>query len=237
MTTTKTKITYELKNRLSELVRYIKFDTEYTTQEKIAKKIGMPHTNLSSALRGNEKYLTNGTVNSFCSAFPKISKEWLLTGKGNMLIGDTTVGDNNNIQKGDNNNINSHNNTSTTIEKQYINKKDFDFEKFTMIANDFPALGVTDKDGRIKVVSRDFEKQTGYSIYDCIGKTFAEVLQRDDFPKAETSRLRVLLKSGEYFHAEMKPYYHKNGTKLLCDIHIFPFDEGFVSAANFLEIE
>lgn len=169
--------------------------------------------------------------------FPKVNKIWMLADEGNMLIGDTTVGDNNNIQKGDNNNINSHNNTSTTIEKQYINKKDFDFEKFTMIANDFPALGVTDKDGRIKVVSRDFEKQTGYSIYDCIGKTFAEVLQRDDFPKAETSRLRVLLKSGEYFHAEMKPYYHKNGTKLLCDIHIFPFDEGFVSAANFLEIE
>ena len=75
-------------DRLKEVVGYIqyKYKDEYKTQTLIANKIEFTRNNLSSALKGDEKYLTEGLADKIVAAFPEISKDWLLTGNGSMLI-------------------------------------------------------------------------------------------------------------------------------------------------------
>lgn len=75
-------------DRLKEVVSYIqyKYKDEYKTQTLIANKIEFTRNNLSSALKGDEKYLTEGLADKIVVAFPEISKDWLLTGNGSMLV-------------------------------------------------------------------------------------------------------------------------------------------------------
>ena len=75
-------------DRLKEVVGYIryKYKDEYKTQTLIANKIEFTRNNLSSALKGDEKYLTEGLADKIVAAFPEISKDWLLTGNGSMLV-------------------------------------------------------------------------------------------------------------------------------------------------------
>lgn len=48
-------------------------------------------TNVSSALNGKERYLTDSFVRDFCQTFGTINPDWLLNGDGSMLLaGDTT---------------------------------------------------------------------------------------------------------------------------------------------------
>lgn len=55
-------------------------------QKDIASKIGGNHTNISSALKGNKKYLTDNLLLRINNAFNNIFNEsWLLTGEGDML--------------------------------------------------------------------------------------------------------------------------------------------------------
>ena len=76
-------------DRLKKAIRYIKGSTEYSNQTLIAEKIDFGRTNLSAALNGEEKYLTDGLISKVTSAFPEINKDWLLTGNGEMLVQDT----------------------------------------------------------------------------------------------------------------------------------------------------
>lgn len=75
-------------DRLKEVVSYIqyKYKDEYKTQTLIANRIEFTRNNLSSALKGDEKYLTEGLADKIVAAFPEISKDWLLTGNGSMLV-------------------------------------------------------------------------------------------------------------------------------------------------------
>ncbi len=83
--TTKSSIK-KMADRLKKAVRYIKGSTEYVNQALIAEKIDFGRTNLSAALNGEEKYLTEGLIEKVITAFPEINKDWLLTGNGEMLI-------------------------------------------------------------------------------------------------------------------------------------------------------
>lgn len=83
--TTKSSIK-KMADRLKKAVRYIKGSTEYSNQTLIAEKIDFGRTNLSAALNGEEKYLTEGLISKVTSSFPEINKDWLLTGNGEMLI-------------------------------------------------------------------------------------------------------------------------------------------------------
>lgn len=73
--------------RLKEFMEYlfVKDPKAYKTQAKVSKAIGVDRSNLSTALNGSEKYLTEGLVKKIVSAFPEISENWLLTGEGEML--------------------------------------------------------------------------------------------------------------------------------------------------------
>lgn len=84
--TTKSSIKKIDVNRLKEALNYIQYKTEYKTQTAIAGKIDFSRNNLSSAAKGEDKYLTEGLADKIATAFPEISKDWLLTGNGSMLI-------------------------------------------------------------------------------------------------------------------------------------------------------
>lgn len=84
--TTKSSIKKIDVNRLNEVLNYIQYKTEYKTQTAIAGKIDFSRNNLSSAAKGDDKYLTEGLADKIAAAFPEINKDWLLTGNGSMLV-------------------------------------------------------------------------------------------------------------------------------------------------------
>ena len=92
-----------LDKRLSNVMDYLleKNPKLYKTKTNVAEAIGFPRTNLSAALKGEEKYLTDNIVNKFASAFPELNKVWLLTGEGNMLAGVPLVRDLSAIPQGE----------------------------------------------------------------------------------------------------------------------------------------
>ena len=84
--TTKSSIKKIDVNRLNEVLNYIQYKTEYKTQTAIAGKIDFSRNNLSSAAKGEDRYLTEGLADKIAAAFPEINKDWLLTGNGSMLV-------------------------------------------------------------------------------------------------------------------------------------------------------
>lgn len=72
---------------IKEAVNYLKFQKGFKTQKAIANELGYKATNFSSALNGDERYLTDNFVEKFCSTF-NINKNWLQTGEGKMLKSD-----------------------------------------------------------------------------------------------------------------------------------------------------
>ena len=76
--------------RLSEIVRSIKFGYKLT-QREVAIKIGLKSaTYLSDVLNGRHP-VSEQISDSLIKAFPEYSKDWLLTGEGTMLAGDGEV--------------------------------------------------------------------------------------------------------------------------------------------------
>lgn len=77
----------------------------------------MSPANLSSALRGDSRYLTDGLATKVCTNFIFINKDWLLTGEGEMLrdgiVMQNMYGDNQ-IAGGDITNGAGGNTTTTT---------------------------------------------------------------------------------------------------------------------------
>lgn len=78
-------------DRLSEVVKYLRFRGFASTQKEVAALLGMSPANLSSALRGDSRYLTDGLATKVCTNFVFINKDWLLTGEGEMLLTEDKV--------------------------------------------------------------------------------------------------------------------------------------------------
>ena len=71
--------------RLSEIVRSIKFQYKLT-QREVAMKIGLKSaTYLSDVLNGRHP-VSEQISDSLVEVFPEYSKDWLLTGEGSMLL-------------------------------------------------------------------------------------------------------------------------------------------------------
>jgi hypothetical protein len=77
------------KERFNKLIRYIiwAYDVPFQSALKtISKKVGVGHSNLSTALRGNEIYLTDSLVTKVNYAYGEpFRREWLVFGTGDML--------------------------------------------------------------------------------------------------------------------------------------------------------
>ena len=79
----------EKKERFNKLIRYIiwAYDVPFQSALKtIAEKVGVGHSNLSTALRGNEIYLTDSLITKVNYAYGEpFRREWLIFGTGDML--------------------------------------------------------------------------------------------------------------------------------------------------------
>lgn len=73
-------------NRLNSVYRHLYSIGKVQSKSDFAKKIGYGRANTSSALNGDERYLTDNFFSLVASAFNEIDLDWLLTGKGSMLV-------------------------------------------------------------------------------------------------------------------------------------------------------
>ena len=83
------------KERFNKLIRYIiwAYDVPFQSALKtIAEKVGVGHSNLSTALRGNKIYLTDNLVTKVNYAYGEpFRREWLIFGTGDMLADTSQV--------------------------------------------------------------------------------------------------------------------------------------------------
>lgn len=73
--------------RLNEAFNYLRYSGLVATQKDISDALGSSPSNISKALKGDEKVLTDNFLVRFSDAFSEISSAWLLTGEGDMLGG------------------------------------------------------------------------------------------------------------------------------------------------------
>ena len=110
------------RERFNAAFDYLKSHGLFHTQKELAEKMGAAAPNVSSALKGDPKILTDRFLHRFNNAFGDIfSLEWLCLGEGVMVAGDTdaiikernqtVIGDNNTTTQ---NNSSSNNNNTTT---------------------------------------------------------------------------------------------------------------------------
>lgn len=71
---------------INEAVNYLIYKKMISSQEELAKKVGVAKESISRALNGNKSYLTDKFLNKFNETFDNIFNiNWLLYGDGEML--------------------------------------------------------------------------------------------------------------------------------------------------------
>ena len=71
--------------RLQEVYRYLVFSHNVEKQKDLAKALNRNENNISRALKGDPKCLTDRFFKAIAARYPFISLGWLLTGEGSML--------------------------------------------------------------------------------------------------------------------------------------------------------
>lgn len=105
------------KERVNKAFNYLIVQGIVKTQKELAERMDYYATNLSNALKGDERYLTDKFIARFNASVDNIfSSGWLLTGEGEMLASPPPTqqndGSNNNNVIGDNNTVwNTYDNT------------------------------------------------------------------------------------------------------------------------------
>jgi hypothetical protein len=88
----------ERAKRLQEVYVYLHKNRNIPTKAEFAESIDYARAYISSALNGNEKYLTNKLFESICEKFHELNLEYLLHGNGELVKEnkkeDTTHNDN-----------------------------------------------------------------------------------------------------------------------------------------------
>lgn len=74
------------KKRLTEVYDYVRRHYPVHTQRDFAQVVGYSRPVISSALNGNEEYLSDKFFTNICNAFPNVfNLDYLLHGAGNLL--------------------------------------------------------------------------------------------------------------------------------------------------------
>lgn len=77
----------ERQKRLNEVYNYLHSNKGIHTKAGFADAIKYARAYVSSALNGNEKYLTDKLFRSICGAFPEtFNLDYLLNGEGRLLL-------------------------------------------------------------------------------------------------------------------------------------------------------
>lgn len=77
--------------RLNEAFNYLRYNGLVATQKDVSDALGSSPSNISKALKGDERVLTDNFLVRFSDTFSDISSDWLLTGEGKMLKADITI--------------------------------------------------------------------------------------------------------------------------------------------------
>lgn len=76
------------KERLNEVYEYVRKHFPIHTQTDFADRLKYNRTYISSAMNGNERYLTDKLFTNICEAFEGVfNLDYLLTGEGELLMG------------------------------------------------------------------------------------------------------------------------------------------------------
>lgn len=117
----------ERAERIKKAYEYLRFQGLVGTQEEVAKKMNRQRTNVSSALNGEKRYLTDSFVRDFCQTFGTINPEWIITGDGPMLTsGDQTINAKGSTITGSNNrtiNVPSHEKSDVSPVRSYLREE------------------------------------------------------------------------------------------------------------------
>lgn len=75
------------KERINEAYKWLEYKHVIDKQEDVAEKMGSTQANVSSALKGVQRVLTDSFLRRFAHAYSDyINIEWLLSGDGEMLV-------------------------------------------------------------------------------------------------------------------------------------------------------
>ena len=81
-------------DRLNEVYEYVHEYFNIHTKKDFAEKINYDRAYISSAMNGNERYLTDKLFRSICEVFPGVfNLNYLLTGEGTLLADKVKVED------------------------------------------------------------------------------------------------------------------------------------------------
>lgn len=76
----------ERQKRLIEVYEYLRKHYNVHTKTGFAEAVKYGRTSMSSAMNGNDLYLTDGLFRSICLAYPNVfNLDYLLTGEGSLL--------------------------------------------------------------------------------------------------------------------------------------------------------
>ena len=76
----------ERQKRLIEVYEYLRKPYNVHTKTGFAEAVKYGRTSMSSAMNGNDLYLTDGLFRSICLAYPNVfNLNYLLTGEGSLL--------------------------------------------------------------------------------------------------------------------------------------------------------
>ena len=82
----------DTKERIAKAFEYLRFNHISETHAEVAETMGANRANVSAAINGNPRYLTNKFLNRFADTYSSyINKHWLLTGEGQLEIADKTM--------------------------------------------------------------------------------------------------------------------------------------------------
>jgi hypothetical protein len=121
--------------RLNKAIAYLKGCQKITNQQDIVEAMCFNKTSISQALKGNESYLTSSFLTKFAGVFKEIDREWLLSGKGDMLTNNQTSDNTNNNGIVGNNVYGGGINDATVIQglMAALNKRDEQIDKLLLI--------------------------------------------------------------------------------------------------------
>ena len=104
------------KERLNEVYEYVRANYGIHTQTSFAEKLLITRPAMSSAMNGNESYLTNNLFQKICAAFPgTFNLDYLLTGEGELLSYDAAKASGQVVQESAPIDINPHQSASIRI--------------------------------------------------------------------------------------------------------------------------
>lgn len=162
------------KDRLSRAYRYLIANEIVSKKQDLADKMGVNKSSVSRAFSGSDSYLTDSFLDKFNDSVGGIfDMNWLLTGKGSMLI----VGDGNNSHNSDSfigvsgdENGNNRGNTTTNNFYGGCSEKEEQEQAKEMLIDFRPRVPIDAAAGSLAVIADDGVRASECEMYPKIGQ-------------------------------------------------------------------